>query len=76
MSKGIQVMADTGENRQIVARVNAKEAETLRASKKMISEERSTAKARDAAFEGAQKASRRPKKRSKGESTNLKTPMM
>jgi hypothetical protein len=29
-------MADTGENRQIVGRANAKEAETVRASKRVI----------------------------------------
>lgn len=38
-------MADTGENRQIIRRANAKEAEMVRASKKMVSEERSTANA-------------------------------
>jgi hypothetical protein len=53
-------MADTGENRQITRRANAKEAEKVRASKKMVSEERSTAKASDAAFVGAGKGSRRP----------------
>jgi len=52
-------MADTGENRQIIVRVNAKEAETVRTSKKMVSEERSTAKASDAKFSGTGKASRR-----------------
>ena len=46
-------MADTGENRQIGARANAKEAETVRASQKMISQERSTVRADDAAFDGA-----------------------
>ena len=45
-------MADTGENHQIIARVNAKEAETVRSSKKMIREERSSTKAMDAAFGG------------------------
>jgi hypothetical protein len=52
-------MADTGENRQISGRVNAKAAETIKASKKMVSEERSTAKASDAAFVGTGKGSRR-----------------
>jgi hypothetical protein len=69
-------MADTGENRQIVGRVNPKEAETLRASKKMISEEQSATKARDAAFDGTQKGSRRPKKSNKAQNSDLKTPMM
>jgi hypothetical protein len=49
----VQVMADTGENRQIVGRANAKEAETVRASKRAISEERSTAKASNAEFHNA-----------------------
>jgi hypothetical protein len=43
-------MADTGENRQIVGRANAKEAETIRASKRDISKERSTEKASVAIF--------------------------
>jgi|ERR1039458_5552012 hypothetical protein len=54
-----QVMADTGENRQIIGRANAKEAETVRASRKMVSEERSTARASTAAFGGTDKGSRR-----------------
>jgi hypothetical protein len=54
-----QVMADTGENRQIIGRANAKEAETVRASKKMVSEERSTARASNAAFGTTAKGSRR-----------------
>lgn len=49
-------MADTGENRQISARTNAKEAETIRASKKMVCRERSTAKANHAAFGGPKRA--------------------
>jgi hypothetical protein len=56
-------MADTGENRQIRGRANAKEAEKVRASKKMVSEQRSTAKASDAAFGGTEKGSRRRTKR-------------
>jgi hypothetical protein len=50
-------MADTGEKRQISARANAKEAEKVRSSKKMVSEERSTVKARNAAFGGTKKGS-------------------
>ena len=52
-------MADTGENRQIIGRANAKEEEAVRASKKRVSEERSTDNAIDAAFGGAKKGSRR-----------------
>jgi len=52
-------MADTGERRQISRRANAKEAEKVQASKKMISEEHSTEKASDAAFERIRKGSRR-----------------
>jgi hypothetical protein len=51
-------MADTGENRQIVGRANAKETETVRASKRAVSEERSTEKAGNAAFRNTAKASR------------------
>ena len=52
-------MADTGENRPIIGRANAKEAETVRAEKKMVSEERSTAKASNAAVGATEKGSRR-----------------
>jgi hypothetical protein len=58
-------MADTGENRQISARTNAKEAETVRASQKMISQERTTARAADAAFNGPGEDSRPRTKKSK-----------
>jgi hypothetical protein len=58
-------MADTGENRPIIGRANAKEAETVRAEKKMVSEERSTAKASNAAFGGTGQDSRRRTKGSK-----------
>ena len=51
-------MADTGERRQITGRANAREAELVRASKKMNSVERTTEKAGDAIF-GAKKSSRR-----------------
>jgi hypothetical protein len=57
--KVAQVMADTGENRQIIERSNAKEAETVRASKRVVSEARSTAKASNAAFGATEKGSRR-----------------
>jgi hypothetical protein len=53
-------MADTGENRQITGRANAKEEEAVRASKKRVSEERSTENAGDVAFGGAKNGSRRP----------------
>jgi hypothetical protein len=58
-------MADTGENRPIVGRANAKEAETVRAEKKMVSEERSTATASNAAFGSTGQGSRRRTKGSK-----------
>jgi hypothetical protein len=58
-------MADTGENRQITGRANAKEAEKVRASKKIVSEERSAAKASDAAFGASGKGSGRPTKGNK-----------
>jgi hypothetical protein len=54
-------MADTGENRQIIGRANAKESETVRASKKIVSEERSTEKAGDAAFGSKRDSGRRVK---------------
>jgi hypothetical protein len=50
-------MADTGENRQITGRANAKEAETVRASRKVVSAERSTVKASDAKFGRSDKGS-------------------
>ena len=43
-------MADTGEKRQILGRAIAQESETVRASRKIVAEERSTAKAAKAAF--------------------------
>lgn len=43
-------MADTGENHQISGRVNAKEAAIVRASKQMLSKERSTERQTSAAF--------------------------
>ena len=67
-------MADTGENRQITGRANAKEAETVRASKEMVSEERSTAKASNAAFGGTGKGSQRRAKGSKPRSPGPKGP--
>lgn len=62
-------MADTGENRQITGRVNAKAAETIQASKKMDSEERSSEAAGNAAFAAAGKNSRRRAKGS-GQTAN------
>jgi hypothetical protein len=56
-------MADTGENRQIVGRANAKEAETVRASKRAVSEERSTERAGNAAFRNVEEASRHKSKK-------------
>jgi hypothetical protein len=55
-------MADTGENRQIVGRASAKEAETVRTTKMVVSEERSTAKTSDAAFHNSGKGSQRKSK--------------
>jgi len=55
-------MADTGENRQITGRANAKEAEAVRVSKKVVSAERSTVKASDARFGRSDKGSGRLKK--------------
>ena len=52
-------MADTGERRQIVGRANAKEAEKVRASKKMVSEEHATENANHVAFGLAARGSRR-----------------
>lgn len=49
-------MADTGENRQISGRANAKEAQSVRASKKMVSVERSTEKTSNAVLRGSGKA--------------------
>jgi hypothetical protein len=75
-------MADTGERRQIIGRANAKELETIRASQKIISEERSTAEARNAAFDDTGKSSRRrtdsqrPTKRSRQRSRGPKASKM
>ncbi|MGA2373805.1 MAG: hypothetical protein ABSG11_24385 [Candidatus Korobacteraceae bacterium] len=55
-------MADTGENRQTVGRATAKEAETVRAAKKVVSEERSTAKISNAVFHNSAKGSQRKSK--------------
>jgi len=41
---GDEVMADTGENRQITGRINAKEAEMVRASKQMLPKKLSAVK--------------------------------
>jgi len=43
-------MADTGQNRPIARRADAREAEMVRESKKTWSDERSTVKETDAAF--------------------------
>ena len=67
-------MADTGEKRQITGWANAKETETVRASKRMVSEERSTEKASNAAFGGTEKGSRRRAKGSKQRSPGPKAP--
>jgi hypothetical protein len=55
-------MADTGENRQIVGRANAKEAETVRTSKRMVSAERSTEKTGNATFHSERMGSPRKSK--------------
>jgi hypothetical protein len=65
-------MADTGEKRQRIGWANAKEAETVRASKRIVSEERSTEKASNAAFGSIGKGSRRPAKRSRQPSPDPK----
>jgi len=70
-----QVMADTGENRQISGRANAKEAETVRASKRMVSKERSTERETGAAFgirSGRGKGLQRGTKGSKESSPKLR----
>jgi len=64
-------MADTGENRQIIGRANANETETVRASKKMASEQRSTTKASNA-IGATGKGSRRRRKTRKQRSPDLK----
>lgn len=66
-------MADTGENRQIIGRANANETETIRASKKMVSEQRSTAKTSNAAFAATGRGSRRRRKTGKQRSPDPKT---
>ena len=65
-------MADTGENRQIVGRANAKEAETVRAAKRAVSEERSTEKADNAAFRKGGKVSQRKSKGNQQRSVDVK----
>ena len=65
-------MADTGENRQIVGRANAKEAETVRASKRIVSEERSTEKAGNAGFRNARTASQHKAKGNQQRSADAK----
>jgi hypothetical protein len=67
-----ELMADTGENRQISARANAHEAETVREAKKMISEERSTAKTTAATFGGTEKGFKRYEKKGKQRSSDPK----
>lgn len=52
-------MADTGENRQITSRANAKEVETVRVSAKIIAQELSAGRANSAAFGRTQRGSRR-----------------
>lgn len=69
-------MADTGENRQIVGRVNAKEAETVRKSQKVIQKERSTAKATNAAFIVVDKRAQGRSKKTKKRRSAPATPMM
>lgn len=65
-------MADTGENRQIVGRANAKEAETVRVSKRAVSAERSTEKAGNAAFRKAAEASQHKGKGNQQRSADAK----
>jgi hypothetical protein len=47
-----QNMPDTGERREITARVNAKEAETVRESQKLVSKTRQLSGGRDAKSQG------------------------
>ena len=63
-------MADTGENRQIGPRANAHEAETVREAKKLISQERSTAKTTAATFGSTEKGSGRYRKKTKQRSSD------
>lgn len=65
-------MADTGENRPIIGRANAKEAETVRAEKKMVSAGRSTAKASNAAYGGTKQGSGRRTKGSRQRNSDPK----
>jgi len=65
-------MADTGENRQIIGRANAKEAETIRAAKKVVFGARSTTKASNAAFGKTEKDSRQRRKGSQQRSPDPK----
>lgn len=51
-------MADTGENRQITSRANAKEGETVRESAKIIAQELSAGRANSAAFVRSPRGSR------------------
>jgi hypothetical protein len=67
-----KLMADTGENRQIGARANAHEAETVREAKKLISQERSTAKTTAATYGGTEKGSGRYQKKTKQRSSDPK----
>jgi hypothetical protein len=50
-------MADTGENRQILGRANAKQAETVRASSKMVSQKLSSGTTNNTAFAGSKDGS-------------------
>ena len=50
-------MADTGENRQITGRANAKQTEAVRASSEMVSQDLSSGKANNNAFAGSKDGS-------------------
>ena len=67
-------MADAGENRPITRQVNAKEAETFRESKLMVSEEKSTEKAGDVVFGDAKREARRRAKAAKHATAAPKPP--
>ena len=66
-------MADTGENRQIIGRANAKEAETVRVSKRFVSEERSKKKIGNAAFRNVGKDSQHKSKGNQQRSADPKS---
>jgi hypothetical protein len=57
VKREFQVMADTGENRQIIGRANAKQAEAIRASSKMVYQDLSSGNKNNTAFAGSKDGS-------------------